>query len=168
MDTHHIQTALQSLEYSWENFTLDSFIAHVALRRQRPIQLLGIAGFKHSGLCMSTRSEDYIFFDTGRHPTVQLHAILHEVAHLVLNHLVGALDRSDVRQLQAWLRQLRTRSPFGYDGPRVQHEEDEAEYFAFLAQKAVVESQQRKYTRQTDHANDIFIPPFTGEDFSDP
>lgn len=88
MSAHHNVTAcLQRLAYDFERFALRDFIHHVAAQRQRPIHVhphpLSANVF---GMWIPTPDVDYIIFNNSGHPTHSAHHILHEIAHIVLDH----------------------------------------------------------------------------------
>jgi len=161
MNRSRVQTALDKLKYDWQNFTVSDFIQHIMGIKQRPITLLGVQ-LDVSGLCISTTSADYIFYDVQRHHTFQLHAILHETAHLVMGHRPYKLSVDNIGQLREILLHINMRSRTIYQDPLMNEEEDEAEYFAFLAHRAIAQSQRQKDAAITDVSEDTFMPPFTG------
>jgi hypothetical protein len=159
-----VQTVLEQLNYDWDNFTVDDFIRHLMQRRQRQIVLMGVA-MDVSGLCVTTDRRDYIFYDLYRHPGIQLHAILHEAAHLILKHTAYPLSVDDIQHLNLGyiLLHINMRARGIYHNPQMKREEDEAEFFAFLSQRAIAEGQRRRTASVTDISEDTFIPPFTGQ-----
>ena len=161
MNRSRVQAAMEQLKYDWQNFTVTDFIEHLITFRQRPLTLMGVQ-LDVSGLCISTASQDYIFYDVQRHHTLQLHAILHEAAHLLMNHRAFMLSVDDIGHLREILLHINMRSPTIYQDPQMNKEEDEAEYFAFLANRVISVAQLRKNATLTDVSEDIFIPPFTG------
>jgi hypothetical protein len=164
MDTQRVQVALEQLHYNWHNFSIQNFAAHISQLRQRPLQLIGIALNDLSGICISTADGDYVFYDHQRHPTLQLHTILHEIAHLVLNHTTSSLHGTD--EFSGILLHINARAQRQLHQPDLRREEDEAEYFAFLAQRTIAIVQRQALAQQTDAAADSHIPPFTDSFFA--
>jgi Zn-dependent peptidase ImmA (M78 family) len=169
MDTRPIQAALTQLHYDWHNFSVNDFTRHVAHQRQRELYLLGIplVTTEFSGMCVIMPATDYIFFDTNRHPAIQQHTILHELAHLIFNHTSALLRLPNALELMALVQRLQLRSAQARLTLPHQQAERQAEYFAFLVQQAAVASQQRKRANQTDRAADMYILPFSGKFFKD-
>jgi hypothetical protein len=161
MNRFLVEAALEQLKYNWHNFTVTDFIQHVMGITERPIILLGVQ-LDISGLCIITPTQDFIFYDVQRHHTIQLHAILHETAHLVMNHQPFNLSVDDIHDLREILLHINMRSYAIYQNPQMSKEEDEAEYFAFLAHRAIAEAQLHKDANLTDVSEDTFMPPFTG------
>lgn len=161
MNRSYVEATLEQLKYDWQNFNVTEFIQHIMNFRQRPIILMGVQ-LDVSGLCISTAIQDYIFYDVQRHHTLQLHAILHETAHLLMKHRAFMLTSDDIGHLREILLHINMRSHTIYQDPQMNNEEDEAEYFAFLAHRAITDSRLRKHDTLTDVSEDIFIPPFTG------
>jgi hypothetical protein len=77
-------------------FRLQTFCDRLAAQRGRPILLKPVAfpSGSPSGLCVSTRAADYIFFEAGTTALHQEHIVLHEIGHLLWNHQT-ALAASD-------------------------------------------------------------------------
>lgn len=165
MDIKSIQMAMERLHYNWQDFSTEGYIQHLVVARRRPLHLIPVPVDDSSGVCVSTESEDYIFYDDRRHPILQQHALFHETAHLVLNHLTGAVRLSGLSSLGDILIYINTRSLLI---PRDPEEEREAEYFAFLAQRAVADGFHQKTASVTDQEADAHIPPFDDPDTDNP
>jgi hypothetical protein len=166
MDPERVRLAVEQLHYDWRQFTLEDFIRHVERCRGRTITIIGVPLEEFSGICISMGARDYIFFDTHRHPALQLHAQLHEIAHLVLDHSAPVQYRSLLSPLEHILLHVNTRQHRLRSDARMQQEEDEAEYFAFLIQRAVADSRRLHELTLSDAADDVHLPPFTGEFFT--
>lgn len=158
MDIKSIQTALAQLQYDWQDFSIEDYIQHLAVIRGRPLHLIGVPVDDSSGVCIATDAEDYIFYDDRRHPILQRHTLFHESAHLVLKHVTGAVRLSGVSSLGDILVYINTRSLLVQRDP---DEEREAEYFAFLAQRAVADGLHLKTAGASDRDADAHIPPFS-------
>jgi hypothetical protein len=79
--------SIDALGYDFRDFTIFDFIAYLQTARQRKIILNGaeLDGRLH-GLWVRAETADYIFFDNCTHPIHQVHHIVHEVGHMILNH----------------------------------------------------------------------------------
>jgi hypothetical protein len=165
MNNKSIQTALAQLQYDWQDFSTEGYIQHLVVARQRPLHLIPVPVDDTSGVCVSTESDDYIFYDDRRHPVLQRHALFHESAHLVLKHITGAVHLSGISSVGDILIYINTRSLLV---PRDPDEEREAEYFAFLAQRAVADGLHRKTANVTDRDADAHIPPFNDPESDNP
>lgn len=106
----------------------------LAARRGRPIHLLPLTSrtSNPSGLWVSARKADYIFYEESAGETHRAHIVLHEVGHMVFAHAgVAELDDLTARLLAPNLdpkvvRQLLCRDSYDTEA------EQEAELFATL------------------------------------
>jgi hypothetical protein len=88
-----LETALGRLDYDFSRFELVDFIHHVARLNRREIIINALplsAGLTAAWVKAATA--DYIFYDGRIHRIYQTHLILHEIAHIVLNHTCLPLD----------------------------------------------------------------------------
>lgn len=167
MDTKRVRFAVDNLDYNWHRFTINDFIHHIASTRQRKITLMGFPLYDFSGLCLSTPNQDYIAFDIQRHPNLQIHTKLHELAHLILGHTVSiSVDDLSGDQILSILLHINTRTVHRYSDPIKILQENEAEYFAFVVEGYVANHKRLHQLTLTDHADDIYMPPFTGDAFT--
>jgi hypothetical protein len=137
-----ISATLKALEYDFTQFSVAHFVQKIAQSRRRPIVLkrypfaLGLFG-----LWIPTLSMDCIVVNAQTHPIHQVHIILHEIAHLLLDHprysLHHVLPTDTLDQLgitgvegcmQYQLTRLNPLSP----------EEQEAEEFVVQVQEKVI------------------------------
>ncbi|MEQ8677146.1 MAG: hypothetical protein RLP44_08735 [Aggregatilineales bacterium] len=166
MDTKRVRFAIDSLHYDWHHFTFSDFIRHVAHTRQRQIEIMSMNLYDYSGICLSTPKRDYIVYDAKRHPNLQLHIQLHEIAHLVLGHAVRVQVNTHDELIEWLLVHVNTRTMKLYTDPVKREQEDEAEYFAILVQNHAATHKRLHELTLTDHADDIYMPPFTGDTFT--
>ena len=133
--------AIQHLNYDFREFTLSHFIHYLSESRHRPIGVQGFPFREAHALWVKTQTTDYIFYDQNTHRIHQVHSILHEVGHIVLDHVGRKLSDVLSPELLAHLKtiikepacgQLRTTRLM--DTP----EEQEAEAFGRLLQKEIV------------------------------
>ncbi len=89
-------------------FDVEELCRRVAEQRRRPIHLLAIPGMTDpSGVWLATTAADYLVYDSMTSQLHRDHIILHELAHLLCDHLGGeraALD--DVGELVDGVGQL--------------------------------------------------------------
>jgi len=97
-----------------EPYDLDSFVARLAERRQRPLH---ISAFPYDarpdspcGLWLATEHQAWVFVEHGTTPLHRSHIVLHELAHMIFGHtdqdpsfraLLPHLDGERVRQALA-------------------------------------------------------------------
>lgn len=90
---HDLDKVLDRLNYDFQSFELTHFIQHVAIYRQRRIFVNPLPlELELSAAWVQTQKADYIFYNERAHPVQQTHSILHEVAHMLLEHPSFALD----------------------------------------------------------------------------
>lgn len=132
---------IEQLAYDFENFDLQHFIDHIQKLRQRDIILLPATfGHELSAVWVRAETADYIFYNTIHHIIHQTHSILHEIAHITLEHSCIPVDAILSPEL---LAELETTKPVGR--PRIarplfqdSEEEQAAEAFVYVIQKQVI------------------------------
>lgn len=69
-------------------FTLEAFCSNLVHMRRRPLRLLPIPddAVGPCGLWVAAPSMDYVFHQVATSPLHQEHIVLHELAHMVLDH----------------------------------------------------------------------------------
>jgi hypothetical protein len=90
-----------------EPFDLEQFCAALAERRQRGIRLVPMSPLMNgepsppfSGLWLGGASTDYLFYDDSTSPLHWQHSVLHEIAHMLLDHrAAGSPDDTHLRLL---------------------------------------------------------------------
>src|SRR5690606_10150230 len=109
--------------------------------RRREI-ILGPADFDHelSALWVRAETADYIFFNMTHHIIHQTHSVLHEIAHIILDHQCAPI--SDILPPEL-LAELQFNEPVGR--PRIMKpelhdtpEEQEAEAFVYIIQREIM------------------------------
>lgn len=133
---NRIKAVLASLDYDFANFDLNTFTKVVVATRQREIIIMPVDfASALSAIWAKAPHLDYIFYNANHHPIQQVHSIMHEFAHMLLDH--DLYDLSDVlpppllEQLGTGLQLGRTRYATRLIGDPQQ--EEEAELFVFLA-----------------------------------
>jgi hypothetical protein len=114
----------------------DRLCEHLAARRGRPVRLLPMAlpASGASGFWVSMDANDYVIYDSATVGPHRLHIILHELAHMVLDHgsPVVELSQGLLPHLEpALVRRLMRRTYYDVD------EESEAEMVASLLQETM-------------------------------
>jgi hypothetical protein len=69
-------------------FDIQGFCSSLGHARRRPIHLIArtLPAGGPSGVCVSTSTGDYVFYELHTSPFHQNHIVLHEVAHLLCEH----------------------------------------------------------------------------------
>ena len=93
---NRLSKVIESLEYDFRQFSLEDFVDHIARRKRREIilQSWSFDSKELSALWLPQETAHYIFFNARYHQLHQTHSILHELAHLVLNHSLRDLMQS--------------------------------------------------------------------------
>lgn len=167
----NIQQAIQSLDYDFEQFELPDFVNHLEQQRNRTIHLKGVK-LKSDlfGIWIPAPSADYVFFNATLHPIHQIHSVLHELAHIVLNHTCDSIYDVLPPELLAELGtsltvkgRLRTASPQKDRDPQ----EIESELFVFEIQKQVMTAQRISELQGGRSSIPLFRPLADGMAFED-
>ena len=82
-----VSAVIEQMNYQFDDFELDHFLAHIQRLRKRKL-ILRPATLKHEivAIWVYTDRADYIFFKSSDHVIHQTHNILHEIAHMMLDH----------------------------------------------------------------------------------
>lgn len=167
--SQRVNDKLNELGYDYSAYSMEHYIAHVEDFLGRRLELVGMEFTRSTtGACVRTAERDVVFYNDTRHKMLQEHVIIHETAHLLLNHqmMKVSLDNehsntSDVyRSLLSRFRSpepmLTVRDSLLYEVNMQQ--EGEAEAFAkrFLAQAKAY----RKHQYLTEQRNARLFPPF--------
>ena len=139
VDSRHIQSVLDGLQYDFDAFALDHFVQYLEVRRGRSVIRVPY-DFKPglTGLWIPAETADYIFYTQFTHPIHQVHIILHEIAHMLLEHPCKRIDQILPAELVNTLRisdKVLSRSSKQVSGDV---EELEAESFVYLVQERIV------------------------------
>jgi len=136
--TARIQAYLRSLDYDFNHFDLDSFIAFIAEYRQREVHVYGLP-FDDGlyGLWIAGASADWIFYNNRLHVIQQWHNILHEFAHMLLDHRKMSLEDVLPSTLKDFLGNGDLQGRMRHSGPLLgdPEQEREAEHFVYLVNK---------------------------------
>ncbi len=136
-----VHRAISALDYDFRQFTVPAFVTYLELTRQRDIILNGV-DFEPGlhGFWVRAETADYVFFNKGTHPVHQMHSILHELGHLILQHHPHNLTDFIPPAMLAQLHQQDPEPPCGhcrmwlpYDTP----EEREAELLVRCLQREI-------------------------------
>ena len=147
MDQAAIIARIDRLEYDFQLFELDDFIDHVARYQRREIVLKAFPlELTLSAAWVRGDEVDYIVYNDRLHVVQQRHNILHEIAHIVLNHRRRPLAEVLPPELLAQLAQLLPLAAQGRPRPtdprlRLDPEEQEAEAFVLHIQQRLVQAQ---------------------------
>lgn len=140
-----IQASIDALGYDFNAFEMEGFLKHVETVRKRPL-IVRYVPFSHDlfGLWYPTERVDYIFVNANLHATHQIHTLLHEVAHMLLEHrgtnLRDFLGPDLVRELDISTGDGHLRAA-GSLLPVNDRQEREAELFVLLIQRKLVMAQ---------------------------
>lgn len=133
---------LDNLNYPFDQFSIDHFVQHVQQLRNRPILCVPYAFSPGiSGAWIYGSRIDFIFYRSNTHRIHQNHIILHEIAHMLLNHplrpIQDVLSPDLLQELPIPMGHLRALQP----NRAKDIVEQEAEDFVALVQKQVVRAQ---------------------------
>ena len=138
-----LKEVIDRLEYDFSQFELAHFIQHIERLKRREIILTPLP-FEPglSAVWIRAETADYIFYNVRTHPIHQTHNILHELAHILLDHTCWTIEQEqglppellDHVQTSPLQGRLRKADPH----LRADHEEQEAEAVVFLIQKRLV------------------------------
>ena len=94
MNEHRVLAVIQSLNYDFAQFTLPHFIAFLVDYRQRPLVLRGMLLEPDlRAMWIHVPRADYVIFNKRDHPLHQVHNILHEIGHILLDHVCRPIDK---------------------------------------------------------------------------
>ncbi|GGM81149.1 hypothetical protein ACFFX1_18465 [Dactylosporangium sucinum] len=84
-------------------FDLDTFVADIAARRGRPMHLHPLPA-PHTegapcGVWLATEQADHVFYAAGTGRIHQQHIILHEIGHVLCDHVAPGLEPDDATAL---------------------------------------------------------------------
>lgn len=125
------------LDYDYSIFTLPHFTDHVAGFVRKEILLIPCELEKTlSGIWVHEQTAHYVFYNNQLHRIVQIHTILHEIAHIVLKHQPKPVEHYLTDDI---LNEYNLTHPVGKAraNPQVNKpnsEEQEAEEFVFFIQ----------------------------------
>ena len=164
-----IQQVIQSLDYDFEQFKLPDFVNHLEQQRNRTIHLTG-AKLKSDlfGIWIPAPSADYVIFNATLHPIHQIHSVLHELAHIVLNHTCDSIYDVLPPELLAELgTSLTVKGRLRTALPQKDPQEIESEFFVFEIQKQVMTAQRISELQGGRSSIPLFRPLADGMAFED-
>ena len=158
-----LEAIFDNLNYPWEQFTIDHFIAFVEEKvRRRPMKLFSVPNLIQPW-CASGPQVDFVFHSSTIGRAFQTHHKLHEIGHFVLGHVKIIKSVEDDSIADLLLRYSgHFRSAELQDDPQLMGEENEAEFFAYLVRQKVVEHNRIHELTSITTRTDLFLPPFSG------
>ena len=135
-----VETAIEKLEYDFSEYATESLTAHLEKKRDRKIEVAGLdLSYKTSGAYVQAPQKDFIFYNKNRNKFMQIHAILHEFGHMILEHDASTLivdDDSDaifeIIKILSLRCHFRIQHEVMFSLPSNRIEESEAELFVRL------------------------------------
>lgn len=137
----HLNQVFEKLDYDYSTFTLPDFTDQIAGFVRKEILLIPRMLEKTlSGIWVHQQTAHYVFYNNQLHIILQFHAILHEMAHIILEHKPKPVDHylnDDI------LKEYNLTNPVGKARTNPQgnvgdDEEQEAEEFVFLIQNKLM------------------------------
>ena len=161
MDEAKVKGMVAGLNYNWQQFSIADFIGHIERRRKRRIIILEIRGLPVTGLVLGLEDEDNIVVNGSAHPVAQLHYTLHEIGHILFDHVDPAdyVTESELRDVL--LRLSLFRGNGSLVNPLHEEQEREVEYFVNIIQDHIFRNQRLHELTQTEHGQDAHYPPLT-------
>lgn len=136
-----VSTVIEQLDYDFPHFKLNHFLDHIQRLRERNLILMPTT-LKHEIVAMWVYTEraDYIFFKANDHVIHQTHNILHEIAHMMMDHTRIPLEDVLTPELfnALFSGQITGRPRRITREPSNDIEELEAEEFVFAIQEQVM------------------------------
>jgi len=162
-----IERIINALGYDFNAFTLPDFIQHLQHQRDRPIV---VQGFPLSptlfGMWIPAPTADYILYNDRLHAIHQIHTILHELAHVLLDHSCYRVDQilspDLLRELGGtpFTARMRTAEPVGDP-----EQEAEAELFVDIIQGQLLRVQRLDRLYRGQSSVPLFRPYADGMGF---
>lgn len=133
---------LKALNYNFNQFSLETFVAHLETLRGRKIIFVSWpmpSGLFGAWVSLADRPHDYIFYSQNIPTLLQIHSQLHELAHVICQHPTLVIGFANLRELiqQSTLESLFTSLPLR--SATSNEREVEAEALAILIQETVME-----------------------------
>ena len=136
-----VSAVIEQINYDFNRFELNHFLDHIQQLRKRKL-ILKSATLQHeiAAIWVYTDTTDYIFFKSSDHVIHQTHNILHEIAHMMLDHTRIPLEDMFPSELFDVLfsGQITGRPRRITREPSNDIEEFEAEEFVFAIQEQVM------------------------------
>lgn len=135
---HRVQAVIDHLHYDFTAFDIQHLLHHLQTQRNRPIQVIDFSFAQEIyGVWIPAEGADYIFVNANLLPAHRVHTLLHEIAHMLLNH--RGIDVREVLGETLWSA-LGVSSTDGHLRAATPSEaivDDEAEVFVLLFQQRV-------------------------------
>jgi len=165
-----VETAIEKLDYDFSQYTTDSLTAHLEKQRGRRIEVAGLdLSYKTSGAYVQAPKKDFIFYNMNRNKFMQIHAILHEFGHMILEHDASTLivdDESDaifeIIKILSLRCHFRIQHEVIFSLPSNRNEESEAELFVRLINGYRFTQYRHDEIRRNN--NITLLPPFIFDD----
>jgi hypothetical protein len=130
---------IDQIGYNFSTFDIKEFLQHIEAYRNRSLIVNYLPfGSDLFGFWYPTQHADYIFINATLHPTHRAHTLLHEIAHMLLNHrgidLTTVLGTEMCAALGIEPGKGHLRSAVGGDALQ----EEEAEWFVLSVQRQIV------------------------------
>jgi len=140
----HVSETIARLNYDFRQFSLEHFLGHLLAVRQRDI-ILKSYPFELSlgGVWVRAETADYVFFNGDTPQFHQVHHVLHELGHIVLEHVGQKLTPEALKQLGLSLDASRGKPLYALyrtTGPGRNLLESEAETFVRLMQWEILQA----------------------------
>lgn len=157
-----VMEIIRNLRYDFANFNLKDFIRYISAQRGRRIYIRRLPlDPELFGAWLPTPSADYIFVNSTVHPIHQLHCVLHEMAHILLNHPRRKLDQILPPELFQVLKMEMNEGCARY-APALHvnqtPEEREAEDFVFQIQDQVIQANRLQELTATGSSIESLLP----------
>ncbi|MCA9881431.1 MAG: ImmA/IrrE family metallo-endopeptidase [Anaerolineae bacterium] len=162
----YIEDAIDHLGYNPLEFAVEHYIQYLRSHLRRDIDLVPMEfSTSLSGAYLRKGSRDHIFYNSTKHPVIQKHTVVHESAHIILNHHGYSIRANAISEdlqylLVELVGHLRVRDPRLDDLQETDTgtEELEAELFAQLFLTRVNEAKHSAFLKRTANIN--LFPPF--------
>ena len=135
-----MQALLKSLDYDFDNFTMDGFRAYLEHRRDRKLVFVPWSMPPSlTGAWLAADGCDFVFYASDTLPIHQAHIQLHEMAHMLCGHSGLKTDGSALQVFRAF-RPTQETDRLMFRSAHSAIEELEAETLASLVQRQALRS----------------------------
>jgi hypothetical protein len=153
---------IQDINYDFKHFGMIDFLQHVSRYRRKDI-IVGVMDCDESlfGVWFLQETADYICINKTLHPTHKIHVILHEIAHILLDHPrvpIGHVLSPELRQAFG-LDYVEGHAKYAPQKHvlKLPHEQ-EAEAFGFLIQERVMAANRWHELTVNDSSIEALLP----------
>ncbi len=134
----HLEAVIDRLQYDFTAFDVQHFLNHLQVQRQHPIHVIDFPFAPEIyGLWVPAEGADYLFVNAHLLPAHRVHTLLHEIAHMLLNH--RGIDVRTILGDTLW-KTLGVPATAGHlraATPSDSVQDEEAELFVLLIQQRV-------------------------------